>query len=84
MQLEDLITRELQTARQLIAQKKQSQALITLKKKKLQEGRADNIDKWLLNVEELVNNAFQHDLEDLQTCMQLSTARAAMPALLLP
>lgn len=58
MQLEDLITRGLQTARQLIAQKKQSQALIALKKKKLQEGRADNIDKWLLNVEELVNNSF--------------------------
>lgn len=54
--LEDLITREVQLARQLVAQKRQSQALIALKKKKVQEGRVDNIDKWLLNVEETLAN----------------------------
>ena len=81
VRLEDLITRELQLARQLIAQKKQSQALIALKKKKLQEGRADNIDKWLLNVEEMVSIASLHDqmqLEDLAFNDQLQ----ALPCLL--
>lgn len=79
VQLEGSITRELQLARQLIAQKKQSQALIALKKKKIQEGRVDNIDKWLLNVEETVRcvrvgsmvcpaNQVMHHVAYLQHC----------------
>ena len=58
LQLEDLIARDLQLARQLVTQKKQSQALIALKKKKIQEGRVDSIDKWLINVESTVRSCY--------------------------
>lgn len=68
LQLEDLITREVQLARQLVAQKRQSQALIALKKKKVQEGRVDNIDKWLLNVEEMVSKHFGQPTQDDMPC----------------
>ena len=52
MQLEDLITRELAIARELLAVKKRERALLALKKKRLREGQLEQIDAYLLNVEQ--------------------------------
>lgn len=54
--VENVITREIEIARQLIAQGNKSRALLALKKKKVQQGRIDQLDVWLLNVEEMLGN----------------------------
>ena len=51
-QVEDLIARELAIARELIAAKRRERALLALKKKKLREGQLEQIDAYLLNVEQ--------------------------------
>ena len=51
-QVEDLITKELALARELIAAKRRERALLALKKKKLREGQLEQIDAYLLNVEQ--------------------------------
>lgn len=53
-QVEGIIDRELQIARQLIAQKKRDRALLFLKRKKIQEQQMERLDAWLINVEQLV------------------------------
>lgn len=52
-QVEDLIARELAIARELIAAKRRERALLALKKKKLREGQLEQIDAYLLNVEQV-------------------------------
>ena len=52
LQLEDLIARELAIARELLAAKKRERALLALKKKRLREGQLEQIDAYLLNVEQ--------------------------------
>jgi len=54
--IESLISREVEIARQLIGQGNKSRALLALKKKKVQQGRIDRLDAWLLNVEEMLGN----------------------------
>ncbi|CAK0786879.1 hypothetical protein CVIRNUC_010093 [Coccomyxa viridis] len=54
--LEDLIARELAIARELLAAKKRERALLALKKKRLREGQLERIDKYLLNVEQVLTN----------------------------
>ena len=54
--IESLISREVEVARQLIGQGNKSRALLCLKKKKVQQGRVDRLDAWLLNVEEMLGN----------------------------
>ena len=51
-QVEDLIAKELALARELIAAKRRERALLALKKKKLREGQLEQIDAYLLNVEQ--------------------------------
>ena len=53
-QVEDLIARELAIARELIAAKRRERALLALKKKKLREGQLEQIDAYLLNVEQAI------------------------------
>jgi cell division protein FtsL len=50
--VEDLIAKELAIARELIAAKRRERALLALKKKKLREGQLEQIDAYLLNVEQ--------------------------------
>lgn len=50
--MEDLIAKELAIARELIAAKRRERALLALKKKKLREGQLEQIDAYLLNVEQ--------------------------------
>lgn len=50
--MEDLIARELAIARELLAAKRRERALLALKKKKLREGQLEQIDAYLLNVEQ--------------------------------
>ncbi len=57
-QVEGIIDRELQIARQLIAQKKRDRALLFLKRKKIQEQQVERLDAWLINVEQLVGPFF--------------------------
>ena len=52
LQVEDLIAKELAIARELIAAKRRERALLALKKKKLREGQLEQIDAYLLNVEQ--------------------------------
>ncbi|KAK9818781.1 hypothetical protein WJX74_006989 [Apatococcus lobatus] len=54
--VEGIIDRELQIARQLIAQKKRDRALLFLKRKKIQEQQVERLDAWLINVEQLLAN----------------------------
>lgn len=49
--VEGLADKDLQTARELVALKKQDRALLALKRKKLREHQLADIDKCLLNVE---------------------------------
>ena len=51
-QVEDLIAKELALARELIAAKRRERALLALKRKKLREGQLEQIDAYLLNVEQ--------------------------------
>jgi charged multivesicular body protein 6 len=54
-QVAGLIERETEVARGLLAQNKRDRALLALKKKRLQENRLDQLDAYLLNVEEMVS-----------------------------
>jgi hypothetical protein len=57
-QLEKVIEREKEVARELVKEKKRERALLALKKKKVQEELLRNVDAWLLNVEQQVNYIF--------------------------
>lgn len=74
--IEGLITREVEIARQLVAQGNKSRALLALKKKKVQQGRIDNLDVWLLNVEEMLGNIenTKHSNQIITTLKQGHTA----------
>ncbi len=48
-----MIAREIALAKELIAAKKRERALLALKKKKLREGQLEQIDAYLLNVEQV-------------------------------
>lgn len=52
--MEGLIAREIEIARELIAAKKRERALLALRKKKLREGQLEQIDAYLLNVEQVL------------------------------
>ena len=51
-QVEALVSREMGVARDLLAAKQRDRALVALKRKRLQEGRLESIDAYLLNVEQ--------------------------------
>ena len=53
MQVEGLITREIQRARECIAAKRRERALLHVRTKKLHEQNVDKIDAYLLNVEQV-------------------------------
>jgi charged multivesicular body protein 6 len=53
MQIESLIAREFEIAKELLAAKKRDRALLALRKKKLREGQLEQIDAYLLNVEQV-------------------------------
>lgn len=48
-----LISRDVDLARELIAQRRRQQALLSLRKKKVHEQRVDTIDAYLMNVEQV-------------------------------
>eukprot|EP01023_Acetabularia_acetabulum_P018867 TRINITY_DN19537_c0_g1_i1.p1 TRINITY_DN19537_c0_g1~~TRINITY_DN19537_c0_g1_i1.p1 ORF type:complete len:227 (-),score=51.96 TRINITY_DN19537_c0_g1_i1:423-1103(-) len=52
----EVIDRELQIAKELVAAKKKERAVLALKKKKLNEQQLQKLDDWLLNVETLLLN----------------------------
>ena len=52
-QIEGLIAREIAVAKELIAAKKRDRALLALRKKRLREGQLEQIDAYLLNVEQV-------------------------------
>ncbi|KAK9903474.1 hypothetical protein WJX75_006433 [Coccomyxa subellipsoidea] len=54
--VEGLIAREIEIAKELIAAKKRERALLALRKKKLREGQLEQIDAYLLNVEQVLAN----------------------------
>ncbi|CAI9776359.1 unnamed protein product [Fraxinus pennsylvanica] len=51
-QLEAVIEAEKQAARDLVREKKKDRALLTLKKKRVQEDLLKQVDAWLINVEQ--------------------------------
>lgn len=55
LQLQTCITEQVATARQQVAVGQRSQALFTLKRKRLQEYQLGRLDGWILNVEEMVS-----------------------------
>ncbi|MCO5581070.1 hypothetical protein L7F22_034946 [Adiantum nelumboides] len=55
-QLEKVIEREKEVARELVKEKKRDRALLALKKKKVQEDLLRNVDAWLLNVEQQLSD----------------------------
>ncbi|KAL3134869.1 hypothetical protein ABBQ32_007835 [Trebouxia sp. C0010 RCD-2024] len=67
--IESLIEREVEIARQLIAQKQQDRALLVLRKKKLQQGRLKDLDNWLVGVEKMLG-----DIEATKGTSQLYAA----------
>lgn len=67
--IENLIQREIEIVRELIAQKKQDRALLVLRKKKLQQGRLKDLDTWLEGVEKMLG-----DIETTKGTNQLYTA----------
>ncbi|KAI7845086.1 hypothetical protein COHA_001451 [Chlorella ohadii] len=63
------IDRERQIAKELIAQGRKDRALLALKRRKLQEGQAERLDGWLLNVQGMLLN-----IETTKSQQQLFTA----------
>lgn len=55
-QLEKVIEREKEVARELVKERKRDRALLALKKKKVQEELLQNVDAWLLNVEQQLSD----------------------------
>lgn len=55
-QLEKVIEREKEVARELVKERKRDRALLALKKKKVQEELLRNVDAWLLNVEQQLSD----------------------------
>lgn len=53
VQVEGLIAREIEVAKELIAAKKRERALLALRRKQLREGQLEKIDAYLLNVEQV-------------------------------
>ncbi|KAH7300301.1 hypothetical protein KP509_24G055100 [Ceratopteris richardii] len=51
-QLEKLIEREKEVARELVKEKRRDRAIISLKKKKAQEELLKSVDAWILNIEQ--------------------------------
>jgi hypothetical protein len=56
-QLETVIEREKEVARELVREKRRDRALIALKKKKVQEDLLKQVDVWLTNVEQQVRSS---------------------------
>lgn len=56
MQLETLLDREVEIAKELLLDGKRDRALLVLRRKKLQEAHLKTIDDWLINVESLLAN----------------------------
>lgn len=52
--MEGLIAREIAVAKELIAARKSERALLALRKKRLREGQLEQIDAYLLNVEQVL------------------------------
>ena len=71
-QVEDLIAKELALARELIAAKRRERALLALKKKKLREGQLEQIDAYLLNVEQA--SPFCHWLVHHSLCRSIDAS----------
>jgi charged multivesicular body protein 6 len=55
VQIEKRIEHYLEVARELLAAAKRDRALIALKKKKMNEQQLQNLQAWLLNVEDIVS-----------------------------
>ena len=51
--MEGLVAREVEIARELLAAKRRERALLALRKKRLREGQLEQIDAYLLNVEQV-------------------------------
>ncbi|KAI3887231.1 hypothetical protein MKX03_023441 [Papaver bracteatum] len=56
LQLEAVIEAEMKAARELIREKKKDRALLALKKKKTQEELLKQVDTWIMNVEQQLND----------------------------
>ncbi|MCL7025388.1 hypothetical protein MKW94_023417 [Papaver nudicaule] len=55
-QLDAVIQAEMEAARSLIREKKKDRALLALKKKKTQEELLKQVDTWIMNVEQQLND----------------------------
>ncbi|KAL3678212.1 hypothetical protein R1sor_021168 [Riccia sorocarpa] len=55
-QLDTVIEREKEVARELLIQKKKDRALLTLKRKKAQEELLKKVDVWIINVEQQLSD----------------------------
>ena len=78
LKIEELIEKNVEIARQLIAQKRRDKALLALKKKKLQEEQVKKVDAWLLNVEGMVSSWFPSS--NRIAALLLSSSLCPMPS----
>ena len=75
----------MEAARELIAQKRRQQALLSLRKKKLHEQRVDTIDAYLLNVEQVrLSRQGEADKLGKRNCRVLAMFCKSQPAQRLP